>query len=186
MSKSRLTALRGAPPLCGLLLLCACSPSQQVSRDAQGPDVPPPPAEQMDDGTCRARDITPAVYEHVMGEVQVVQAEIAEDGTLIRPPIYRRAPVPRVVQDRSEITFQAPCPDQMTPEFIASVQRALAARGHFSGNVTGALDATTTAAIREYQSKRGLASAQLSLETARALGLIAIDLSAPSRDADAS
>ncbi len=180
MSRFQFTATRGIAPFCALLLLSACGSPQSVSREAQGPDGPPPPAEQMEDGTCRARDITPAIYEQVMGEVQVVQAEIAEDGTVIRPPIYRKAPVPRVVEERSEITFEAPCPDQMTPQFIASVQRALAARGHFSGNVTGTLDAPTTAAIREYQSERGLASAQLSLETARALGLIAVDLSEPS------
>jgi hypothetical protein len=130
----------------------------------------------MEDGTCRARDITPAIYEQVMGEVQVVQAEIAPDGTVIRPPIYRKAPVPRVVRERAEITFEAPCPDTMTPEFIASVQRALAVRSYFSGNVTGTLDAPTTAAIRRYQSERGLQSPQLSLETARALGLVAVDL----------
>lgn len=136
-------------------------------------------AETMEDGTCRARDTIPAVYVQVMGEVQVVQAEIAPDGTVIRPPIYRKAPVPRVVRERSEITFEAPCPAEMTPEFIASVQRALAARDYFAGNVTGALDAPTTAAIRKYQSERGLQSAQLSLETARALGLVAVDLDVP-------
>jgi hypothetical protein len=130
----------------------------------------------MQDGTCRARDVTPAVYEQVMGEVQVVQAEIAPDGTVIRPPIYRRGPVPRIVRERSEITFEAPCPDQMTSDFIASLQRAMAARGYFSGNVTSLLDAPTTAAIRRYQSDRGLQSAQLSLETARSLGLVAVEL----------
>ncbi|MGP6086622.1 peptidoglycan-binding domain-containing protein [Antarctobacter jejuensis] len=179
MSRSRSTAARGIAPFCALVLLSACDTPQAVSREAQGPEGPPPPAEQMADGTCRARDVTPAIYEQVMGQVQVVQAEIAEDGTMIRPPIYRKGPVPRVVQERSEITFAAPCPHQMTPEFIASLQRALAARGYFAGNVTGALDAPTTAAIRKYQSERGLTSAQLSLETARALGLVAIDLTEP-------
>ena len=119
-----------------------------------------------------------------MGEVQVVQAEIAEDGTVVRPPIYRKAPVPRLVRERGEITFEAPCPEQMSVEFIASVQRALAARGYFSGNVSGALDAPTTAAIRTYQSERGLNSAQLSLETARALGLVAVELPADPHSSD--
>lgn len=181
MSRSHRSLRNWPAPLGALVLLAACGDAPGVSRDAVGLDAPPPLAEQMEDGTCRARDTVPAIYEHVMGEVQVVQAEIAEDGTVIRPPIYRKAPVPRVVRERGEVTFEAPCPDQMTPEFIASVQRALAARGHFAGNVTGALDAPTAAAIRRYQSDRGLESAQLSLETARALGLIAIDLT---RDTD--
>jgi hypothetical protein len=129
------------------------------------------------DGRCWATVVTPAVYEHVMGEVQVVQAEIAPDGTVLRPPVYRKGPVPRLVRPRGELKFEAPCPHQMTHEFISSVQRALAARGYFSGNVTGEMDPPTTAAIRKYQVERGVESAQLSLETARALGLIAVDLS---------
>ncbi|EPX78845.1 peptidoglycan-binding domain-containing protein [Salipiger mucosus] len=159
-------------------VLAACSPSAPgPEATATGPVGPAPVPEVRADGTCWAREVTPAVYEQVMGEVQVVQAEIAEDGTVIRPPIYRRAPVPRVVEPRDELTFRAPCPDTVTPEFIASLQRALAARGYFRGDVTGRIDAPTTAAIRRYQAERGLRSGQLSLETARALGIAAVDLS---------
>lgn len=167
-----------------LAALSACGDPQTVSRDDRHPDGLRPLSKHTQDGTCRASDLRPAIYEHVMGEVQVVQAEIAEDGTVVRPPIYRKAPVPRLVRERGEITFEAPCPEQMTVEFIASVQRALAARGYFSGNVSGALDAPTTAAIRTYQSERGLNSAQLSLETARALGLVAVELPADPHSSD--
>jgi peptidoglycan hydrolase-like protein with peptidoglycan-binding domain len=65
----------------------------------------------------------------------------------------------------------------MTPEFISSVQRALEARGYFTGTISGEMDPATTAAVRKYQKERGLESAQISLETARALGLIAVDRS---------
>ncbi|WP_240705206.1 peptidoglycan-binding domain-containing protein [Pacificoceanicola onchidii] len=123
---------------------------------------------------CRAREQTPAVYEQVMGEVQVVQAVLAPDGTVLRPPVYRKGPVPRIVRPRAEISFEAPCPEQMTPDFVASLQRALGARGYFAGNVTGQMDAPTAAALKRYQAERGLDSAQLSLETARALGLVAV------------
>ncbi|WP_425098221.1 peptidoglycan-binding domain-containing protein [Tropicibacter sp. S64] len=136
------------------------------------------PAVQSAPRICRASEQTPAVYEQVMGEVQVVQAEIAPDGTVLRPPIYRKAPVPRVVRPRAEISFEAPCPEALTPDFIASLQRALGARGYFAGNVTGTFDAPTAAAVERYQSDRGLASAQLSLETARSLGLVAVDADA--------
>ncbi|MGH1415940.1 MAG: peptidoglycan-binding domain-containing protein [Pelagimonas sp.] len=163
-------------PLFAMALLAACSTSQPVTRAAT-PVGPPPMATPDQSGSCWAREITPAVYEQVMGEVQVVQAEIAEDGTVIRPPIYRKAPVPRIVTPRGEMKFEAMCGHQMTPEFIASTQRALAARGYFHGNVTGQIDAPTTAAIRKFQSERGLDSGQLSLETARTLGLEAIDRS---------
>lgn len=172
----------GAPSLVlGTLALvlsgCAVPRDDPASRAAQAPQGPPPPAEELRDGTCRARETIPAVYEQVMGEVQVVQAELAPDGTVLRPPVYRRDLVPRIVRPRSELVFEAPCPDRMTPDFIASVQRALAARGYFAGNVTGTMDAPTAAAIRRYQAERGLDSPRLSLETARALGLIAVDLS---------
>ena len=151
--------------LLGLLAACAPTP----------PDAPPLPPETDADGTCWAREHVPAIYEQVMGEVQVVQAEIAEDGTVIRPPIYRRAPVPRVVRPRGEMRFQAPCPAEMTADFIASVQRALQARRYHGGPITGQMDAATRRALRAYQTERGLDSAQLSLETARALGLVAVD-----------
>lgn len=160
-----------------LVALAACESridGEDVARSAL--PEPAPPGTRAADGTCRAREVVPAIYEHVMGEVQVVQAEIAEDGTVIRPPIYRRAPVPRVVRPRDEMSFVAPCPEQQTPEFIASLQRALAARGYFAGNVTGVMDAPTAAAVRKYQSERGLESGQVSLETARALGLAAVEL----------
>lgn len=161
---------------CALVALSACAApvaEDLASRAAALPEAPV--AEHAADGTCRLRETTPAVYEHVMGEVQVVQAEIAEDGTVLRPPVYRKAPVPRVVRPRAEISFATPCPEQLTPEFISSVQRALTARGYYSGGVTGTIDAQTAAALRRYQSERGLESAQLSLETARDLGLIAVE-----------
>lgn len=166
--------------LCAILVLGACTHGPifgqggDVVARAQHPVGPPPLAEPARDGRCWAHETTPAIYEQVMGKVQVVQAELAEDGTVLRPPVYREAPVPRVVRPRAELTFEAPCPEQMTPDFIASTQRALAARGHFSGNVTGIIDAPTAAAIRRYQAERGLDSAQMSIETARALGLVAV------------
>ncbi|MDA7424863.1 peptidoglycan-binding domain-containing protein [Thalassococcus lentus] len=166
--------------LAALLAFAACSSEQQpsVTRAQTAPAPTPAPVVSAADksGQCWAREVTPAVYEHVMGEVQVVQAEIAPDGTVLRPPVYRRAPVPRIVKPRAEMRFEAPCAEAMTPEFIASVQRALAARGYFAGNVTGVIDGTTAASIRRYQTERGLSSAQLSLQTARDLGLIAVEI----------
>ena len=160
--------------LCLCLGLSACDSAEPSAT--QWPDDSTPAPEKLPDGTCWSREVTPAVYEHVMGEVQVVQAEIADDGTVIRPPIYRRAPVPRVVTPRGELRFRSPCAEEMTPEFIASLQRALAARSRFDGEITGRFDPPTRAAIKTYQTERGLESGQLSLETARTLGLVATPL----------
>lgn len=161
--------------LCAAALVAGCQMADHPG--SKHPENTLPPTQMADDGTCWARVVTPAIYEQVMGEVQVVQAELAPDGTVIRPPIYRKAPVPKLVRPRGVIKFQAPCPEQMTPEFISSVQRALEARGYFSGAISGSMDPATTAAVRKYQKERGLESAQISLETARALGLIAVDRS---------
>jgi len=134
---------------------------------------------------CWAEDVKPAVYQSVMGAVETVPAEVSPDGDVLRPAIYRKAPVAEVIRPRSELRFPAPCPHQMTPEFISSVQRALAARGYFNGTVTGEMDAPTAAAIRAYQTDRGLNSMHLSLDNARALGLIAVDFDDPSAVQDA-
>jgi hypothetical protein len=158
----------------GLLLGAACTPSQTVSRNAA--EAQALATTQDSNGTCWAREITPAIYEQVPGQVQVVQAELDPSGRVIRPPVYRNATVPRIVKPRGELRFRAPCPDQMTPEFIASVQRALLARGYYRGAVTGRMDTETVAAVRRYQSENGLDSGHLSLDTARGLGLVAVDL----------
>lgn len=155
--------------LCAFALLSGC-------------DVPPPQEVQLAEtqsdlnGSCWATESLPAIYEQVPGEIQVVQAELAEDGTVIRPPIYRKTNVPRVVRPRSSLQFEAPCPPVLTPEFIASLQRALSARAYYSDTINGAWDQATRAAVRLYQSERGLNSDKLSLETARALGLVAVVL----------
>jgi hypothetical protein len=127
-------------------------------------------------GSCTAREIVPAEYRYVMGQVQVVQAERAQDGSIINPPVYRQQPVPKLVKPREEITFPAPCPAQMTPDFIATVQRALFARGYYAGRINAGMDPATREAILRYQRRQGLNSAQLSLEAARALGVSAVDI----------
>jgi hypothetical protein len=167
--------LKISTALCAAVWIAGCQIADQSGK--KRPRNTLPPTQKEDDGTCWARVVTPAIYEQVMGEVQVVQAELAPDGSVLRPPIYRKAPVPRLVRPRGVIKFQAPCPEQMTPEFISSVQRALEARGYFTGTISGEMDPATTAAVRKYQKERGLESAQISLETARALGLIAVDRS---------
>ena len=154
-------------PLTALGVLSACA-------------MPAPEKPGAPERCWASETLQPAIYEQVMGEVQVVPAEIAADGTVLRAPVYRRAPVPRVVRPRDELRFEAPCPDALTPEFIASLQRALAARGLFDAPISGELDTATRSAIRGYQSARGLDSDRLSAGMARDLGLMPIILPTPS------
>ncbi|KAA2311479.1 peptidoglycan-binding protein [Pseudooceanicola sediminis] len=76
----------------------------------------------------------------------------------------------------SGLSFRVPCPAQMTTERIATLQRALAARGLYDGPISGHMSAATRAAIRAYQGARGLDSDLLSLAAARQMGLIDIGL----------
>ncbi|MFC6759366.1 peptidoglycan-binding domain-containing protein [Sulfitobacter porphyrae] len=57
---------------------------------------------------------------------------------------------------------------------MASLQRALSARGLYAQQITGTLDDATRAAVQRYQKPTGPDSGVLSLETARSLGLIAV------------
>jgi hypothetical protein len=154
--------------------LAPLSESAPVRLTPAQPAPPLPSARRQ----CWAREQIPALTENVIGDVLVLQAEIAPDGTVLRPPVYRRGPVSRIVRPKSELRFEAACPEEQTPEFTASLQRALAARGYFGGNITGRYDAPTSAAVRRYQADRGLDSDKLSLETARSLGLISVQASA--------
>ena len=97
----------------------------------------------------------------------------------------RRSPATWRSETRQQMTaggeallFRTPCPDQMTPELVATLQRALAARGLYKGEVSGVMDSATRQAVRLWQQRnQGLDSAILSLDGARDLGLIAWDRS---------
>ena len=162
--------------LCAALLASCQQPQPEVAPDqvsraeADSPEVTETPEGQR----CYGTKVIPAEYGHVMGQVQVVQAERAADGTIINPPVYRNQPVPKLIKPRSEQRFEIPCPEQMTPEFIATVQRALFARGYYKGRITGTMDSATKAAVLHYQQRNGLDSDILTIDSARALGASAI------------
>lgn len=77
-----------------------------------------------------------------------------------------------VAPGQRDVWIPAPCPEAITPELVASLQRALQARGAYAQPITGQVDGPTKAAIRRYQAPLGLDSDQLSLAAARALGLL--------------
>ncbi|QFS82055.1 Putative peptidoglycan binding domain protein [Roseivivax sp. THAF40] len=174
----------------GLAMAMACSPVGPETGGGARPDFNtmglgdddsrPDPA-----GGCYATERTPAVYEQVPGQVLVVPEVRAEDGTLVRAPIYRNATVPKLVRPREEVRFPAPCPPTFTPDFIATLQRALVARGYYGGAVTERLDPPTRAAIAAFQRERGLDSDKLALNTARELGLVAVEVDGATPDRQA-
>lgn len=123
-------------------------------------------------GGCFATDQTPAVIETTIEDVLVSPAVVGSDGSITSPAKFRSVTRQNIVQERREVRFQTPCPPVMDEAFLASLQRALKARGHYPGPINSTMDKATTAAIRSYQSANGLNSATLSMATARALGLL--------------
>lgn len=74
-----------------------------------------------------------------------------------------------------EVAFRVPCPEQMDQGFMNALQRSLAARGFFSGQVSGRADAETRAAVQAFQRANGFNSPILTLKTAQHLGLVPIE-----------
>lgn len=138
-----------------------------IVRKEPGP--PPGPAD-----ACWQEDIRPAVIETVTSQVLVQPEKTGPDGTAI-PAVYGTSTSQRIVADRATVWFRAPCPAEMMPEVIATLQRALKARGFYLLPLTGAMDGPTRDAIRRYQTSRGLDSDHLSLAAARELGIVAVD-----------
>lgn len=156
--------------------LAACSDGGTGIAPAE-PDLvqsfeAPPPG--SDPNSCWGKDVSPAVIETVTERILVQPADIREDGTVVSDPVYRDETRQAIVKERREIWFETPCQGALTPDIIASLQRALKARGLYSGALTGQMDARTRRAIRNFQAPEGLDSSILSLWAARKLGLVAI------------
>lgn len=122
---------------------------------------------------CYGKDETPAVIETVMEQVMVAPAEFDAAGNLRKPAVFEMRETQAVVDGREALYFETPCPEQLTAPFIASVQRALIARGYLSGQPSGVFDRGTGRAIRRFQAPLGLNSDVLSIEAAQQLGLVA-------------
>lgn len=144
-------------------------PEAQVFRATEG--GPPGAAAN----TCWGRDVTPAAYETVTEQIMIQPAQITASGQVTSPAVFKTETNQRVTRERREIWFETPCPEDMTPDFIASVQRALQARGLYAGPIHGEADRNTRRAVRRYQAQEGLNSAVLSMAAARKLGLVAVD-----------
>ena len=120
------------------------------------------------EGACWAKDETPAIIE-------TITEQTAQDASVTQDAGYLTQTRHDIVQPRTQFWFRAPCDAVLTPDVIATLQRALAARGFFADTPSGLFDPATRAAIRVYQSARGLNSDRLSLAAARDLGVVAAD-----------
>lgn len=126
------------------------------------------------DGRCYGRDIAPAVIQTVTAQEVETPAVLAPDGTVLVPATYRSVIRQEIVRERGEQAFETICPPVYTAEFVASLQRALAARGYYHGPVNGIIDTATGRAVQDYQRADGPDSPLISIAAARRLGLIAL------------
>lgn len=126
-------------------------------------------------GACWGHDTIPAMIETVTETVLDQPEQRDKDGKVTRPASYSSTSKQRMVHDRAEVYIRTPCYDQLTPDTIATLQRALKARGYYQLPLSGELDPATMTAIRRYQADHGLDTPVLSLKAAEALGLVAVD-----------
>lgn len=120
-------------------------------------------------GTCWGKTISPAIIETVRREVLLQPAQVSTDGRIQQPAVYKKEDV----QQRAETWYETVCPNLMTDDFVASLQRALSLRGAYRGKVTGLMDDKTRRAIRKFQ-QGGFESGNLTVASARVLGLVAV------------
>lgn len=152
--------------------LAACAPVvvplPQVGR-AEGPADALP-------GACYARGTTPSRIETVTREVEAAPPMVAPDGTVLRPARMVTRSSTTVTPGREIGWFEIPCAlREGDAAFVASVQRALAARNLYDGAVSGLYDADTRAAVLAFQTEAEIVeSALLSREGAERLGLVPV------------
>lgn len=162
------------PPglLAALALVAGCvgvpggGGESRVLPDADHAQIFPGP-----DGACLGHEITPAVLETVTDQVRLPR-EAPDAGA---PASFRTVTRTEIVSPRRVTEFEAVCPEELNPHLVASLQRALAARGAFSGDATGEWDGATAQAVADWQAANGgPASPVLAVATARDFGLIAL------------
>ena len=161
-----------------LLLLAACRGGLEVEapQTARAFDAEiRASAPALGTGGCWAEDLRPALFEIVTEQREVAPERRDGAGRVIAPARFTSETHQRELRPRQQVWFRTPCPEEIgQPEvFTASLQRALKARGFYGGAVTGESGPETLAALQRYQAANGLESATLSLEAARALGLVA-------------
>ena len=185
MTLRPLTAARRVPrPATALILLAVAlgaGCTNTIQPDAVARLLEPEPIEISDSGppdaapgSCWGREQIPAVIETETHQIMLQPSQINSAGALLEPPIYKTESRQRIVRERRELWFETICPADMSAQFIASVQRALAARDLYAGPITGEMTARTRAAIRKFQTAQGLDSSVLSVAAAQQMGLIAV------------
>ena len=105
---------------------------------------------------------------------RVVVHEMVRKGgwkVLRTPAVYRSESSRTVVRQGGLAWERVFCGGQLAPDFIRKVQAALADRGFDPGPVDGEARPEMYAALRKFQAANGLGQGQLTIATAKALGV---------------
>ena len=176
MASSKLTGLLTSLCLtaCGNPIPVEAPQTGNLSAELIHLDHPgPPPGPE---GTCWGRDITPAAFKTTTEQTLATPEVQDAVGNIVTPASYRSVSKVKMLHDRQEVWFTVPCPADVTADFVATLQRALKARGLYLLPLTGVLDAATLEAVRRYQASRGFDSPILTLAATRELGIVATAL----------
>jgi len=161
-----------------LLVACQTAAVEPPSRAQLADELVRQSPPDGGDGICWATEVTPAIIETVTEQALATREVRDTAGQITTPASFHSTTRQRIVQDREEVWFRAPCPDEMTVEVVSTLQRALKARGLYRRALTGTFDQPTAEAVRRFQVERGLDSPQLSLAAAQELGIISTALDA--------
>lgn len=166
-------------PIFSLILLTGLAACQQSALPAP-PETSTPGTvislgaiETDATGRCFARMAGPVQTTIVTELVEVMPAERDRNGVVTSPAIFRNVTRPQTVQTGPGARFETLCPQRLTADFVATLQRALIVRRAFAGPVTGNYDDATSLAVQQFQRNQGIDSPLLSIDVARQFGLVA-------------
>ncbi|SLN30228.1 Putative peptidoglycan binding domain protein [Roseovarius litorisediminis] len=166
--------IRPAPLFLTALVLAACQSAlprpfkpEVVQLLDQEPQYPRP-------GTCWEKSSIPDAGAPLTGRMWEIPSSSGTNGSDVKPAADDAELQESDFEARKDIWFETPCREVLTPEFIASLQRALKARNLYAGPVTGEYGTQTSAAVYSYQAPQGLQTGVLSIAAARQMGLVAI------------
>lgn len=111
----------------------------------------------------------PAVYRT---DVVKTLVHKGHEKVIHHPPVYRTIKETKLVQPEKRGWARVVCASEIAPEFMSRVQQALIASGYDAGEPDGYGHPETYAALRSYQRDHNLAQGQLTVETARRLGVM--------------
>jgi len=111
----------------------------------------------------------PAVYKTLTKRVMVSPETVREETI---PAVYKTVNDRKLVSTGGYTVWtEILCPSQRSDSKISAVQRALNSAGYNCGAADGILGLRTQTALKQYQTDKGLAIGNLSIETLKSLGV---------------